>query len=140
LYSIYDKPRIWFLGTFILAAREDIPHGAEWARKVMGCGDPPKGFVDLTTMAKIYRRPLYHLIWQEKVRVHPDPNINRIVTGAKLLVNPVATRLMQSELYCIQNTVDFILPTIVQAPQEGREAVEALIKGITKQKDFSIAA
>jgi hypothetical protein len=136
----YDKSRVWLLGAFCVAAHKSIPHGADWAAKVLGAGDPPTTFGELALIAKLYRRPLYHILYQERVRFHADNQINAVMTGMRLLTHPVASRLTHSERGCIRTTMEFLKPVLEQGSEECRVCVEELARTILQDKDFSLAA
>jgi hypothetical protein len=135
-----DKARVWFLGVFCIAAAKEIPHGTAWAGKILGAWEPPKSFKTLSDLAKVYRRPLYHLLAKEKIHFNPSTRINAIMTGVRIVVNPVRARLTHSEQTCVREMMAFLEPTLLESPDECQEAVHALVRTVLREKDTSVAA
>jgi hypothetical protein len=136
----YDHARVWLLAVFSVAAHKEIPYGAEWASKVGGFYGPFTRVEDLPMVA-IYRKPVHSLLHHERIKLHPDEKTNRILTGLRHAVTPsMLTYSLAAERACIRDTLAYIDPVLRRTPASGVAEIEALMRAVLKQKDFSLAA
>jgi hypothetical protein len=137
----YDHNRIWLLAVFCVAAKKEIPHGAEWAAKAAGFFAPPSTINEMSMAATCFRRPIYKNIASERIRLSSLTKHNRLMTGLKASVEVDRQyKLTNSERGCVLDLIDFIKPVLDGSPRHCQESIQQLFRSLLQDKDLEIAA
>jgi hypothetical protein len=140
LHSIYDKSRVWLLGAYYVAAK-DVHHGRVWAAQILGIWGKPETWTDMVEATQNIRRPLYHVMWKSRIRYDHRPEVNRVLTGVRLMMNPITgSRLAESEVHCVDDAMKFVVPVLDSGPEEALTSVQRLALATLKVRNIPLAS